>query len=520
MNFRKKVFILIFLSTLLRCCAAGFLEFGNDEVYYWTYALHLEWNYFDHPPMVAILIRLTTFNLILQNEFFIRLGPILCAAVNTWLIFLIGTRIKNEKAGWYASLLYTSSFYCSIIAGTFILPDSPQLLFWVISIFLMTEIISEGYDKRKKNLRLLLLGISIGFCIMSKVHGIFLWFGFGAYILFFQRDLFRSPYLYLSVLVTIIIISPIFFWNLENHFITYSFHNNRVGFFGKHLDTNSFLQQLFGSIFYNNPVNFFIYIVALVGIARKKTVIGPSYLRLYLLLGLPLIIVLLITSLFNETLPHWSGPAFISILLLSSAYYAELNQESSGIPRSISVAVCVFATIIIVGIPVIKWLPARLGSGDERVLGKSDITLDMNGWKQFSQKFDSLYKSDLGSNKMKEHAFLISDYWFPAAHLDYYLARPLHMQLFAVGKLTDIHHYGWLNKERPPFTRGTDAYFIYPSNYYGPPKMQLKNYFRIVDDSVIIRQTRSRIPVRNFVIYRMHDYRGGIPDDGVMKDNP
>jgi len=49
------------------------LELGNDEVYYQTYAQHLQWNYFDHPPMVALLIRLSTINLFFHNEFFVPL---------------------------------------------------------------------------------------------------------------------------------------------------------------------------------------------------------------------------------------------------------------------------------------------------------------------------------------------------------------------------------------------------------------------------------------------------------------
>jgi len=517
MNFRKTVLFLILLSALLRCGIACLLEFGNDEVYYWTYALHLAWNYFDHPPMVALLIRLTTFNLHFQHEFFVRLGPIICAAINTWLIFLTGAKIKDEKAGWYAALLYTSSFYCSVIAGTFILPDSPQLLFWVWSIYLMTGIIDEKIENKNKNL--LLLGIVIGFCIMSKVHGIFLWFGFGMYILFFQKSLLRSPYLYASILLTIIIISPIFFWNLENHFITYSFHNNRVGFFGKHLDTDSFLQQIFGSVFYNNPVNVILYIIALVAIARKKANMPSRYLHLYLWLGLPLILVLLAMSLFNETLPHWSGPAFISIMLITATYLSGKYPATRKIPRGILIAIILFLAIVTAGIPVIRYLPAQLGSREERILGKADVTLDMNGWRQFSEKFDSLYRADVRTGKMKENAALIADFWYPAAHLDYYIARPLQLRLLAVGKLTDIHHYAWLNKERAPLLQGADAYFIYPSNYYGPPRTQLRNYFRLVEDSVVISQTRSNIPVRNFVIYRMHDYLGGIGSDGVIVEN-
>lgn len=509
MNFRRKVFLLIFLSTLLRFCIAIFLEFGNDEVYYWTYALHLQWNYFDHPPMLALLIRLTTFNLHWQNEFFIRSGSILCAALNTWLIFLIGKGIKDERAGWYASLLYTSSIYCSIIAGTFILPDSPQLLFWVFSIYLMTAIIS---GQPNKNRNLLLLGISIGLCIMSKVHGIFLWVGFGSYILFFQRDLLKTPYLYVAIILTAIIISPIFFWNLQNHFITYSFHNNRIGFFGKKLDADNFFQQFFGSIFYNNPVNFILYVIALISMARSKINL-PSYARLYLLLGLPLIIVLLIMSLFNETLPHWSGPAYISIMLLTAAYFSAKQGANAKIPAGIRIAVILFFVIVIVCLPVVKWLPLQIGSKEQRILGKGDVTLDMTGWEEFSGKFDSLYKSDERIGLMKPHAFIISDYWFPAAHLDYYVAKPWQLQIIAVGKLVDIHHFAWLNKLSPAPVTGSDAYFIYPSNYYGPPRTTLKNYFRQVDDSLTIPQLRSGIHVRDFVIYRMHEYKGGIGEE-------
>ena len=506
---------MILFSTVLRCVIALSLEFGNDEVYYWTYALHLEWNYFDHPPMVALLTRLTTFNLHFQSEFFIRLGPIICAGINTWLVFLIGRKIKDERAGWYAGLLYSSSFYCSIIAGTFILPDSPQLLFWVMSLFLMTEITGESVQEKKKGLLLLLLGVSIGLCIMSKVHGIFLWVGFGAYILFFQRKILGNPYLYGAVLLTVVLISPIFIWNWKNDFITWSFHNNRVGFFGKRLDPDSFLQQVFGSAFYNNPVNFILYLSTLISIWQEKKAVSSNWLRLYLLLGLPLIGVLLVMSLFNETLPHWSGPAYISILLLTAAHLSGKNERSTKIPKSLLSAVILFLVITVAGVIAVRWLPVQLGKKDNKDLGKGDITLDMNGWKQFSQKFDSLYKSDIKTGKMKPNSPIIADYWFPAAHLDYYVAAPFGIDFMAIGKLRDIHHYAWLNKERPGLVAGNDAYFIYPSNYFGPPREELRRHFDHAD-SLVILQTRMNLPVRNFVVYRMHGYLGGIRRDGVF----
>jgi 4-amino-4-deoxy-L-arabinose transferase-like glycosyltransferase len=514
-DFRKKLLLLIVLATAIRFCIAGFLEFGNDEVYYWTYAQQLEWNYFDHPPGVALLIRLSTLNLLLQNEFFIRLGAILCAGLNTWLIFLIGKKIKDERTGWYASLLYTSSFYCSVIAGSFILPDSPQLLFWVLSIFLMVQIIDEGVSEKKRNWLLLLLGITIGCCVMSKVHGIFLWAGFGAYILFYKRAMLRSIFLYLAILLTLLCISPILIWNLQNHFVTYSFHNKRVGFFGKSLDTDSFLQQLFGSIFYNNPINFVWYILALMAIARKKIRIAGPYTPLFLLLGLTLIGILLLVSLFNETLPHWSGPAYISILLLTACYFSA--RTTRPLPKGILAANLLFLGIVVAGIPLIRYIPARLGKKEERVLGTGDVTLDMVGWDRFSRRFDSIYRADAKSGLMKSNAFILSDFWYPGAHLDFYVARPNQIPFLAIGRMNDIHHYAWLNEERPFLEPGADAYFIYPSNYYGPPKQGLKNYFYRVDDSLVLSQDRSGIRVRNFVVYRLHDYKGGLPRNGVVE---
>lgn len=212
---------------------AGSLELGNDEVYYQGYALHLQWNYFDHPPMLALLIRLGTFNGFFHHEFFIRLGSILCAAVSTYLIYRIGCRIRNELTGWIAALLYTTSFYTSIIAGTFILPDSPQVLFWIASIYLMVRIVQTPVASPTGPWPFILLGISAGLCIMSKVHGIFLWLGFLGFILFYRRDLLKSPFLYLGLAISLLIISPIYFWNVQNHFITYAYHNNRVTLWGR-----------------------------------------------------------------------------------------------------------------------------------------------------------------------------------------------------------------------------------------------------------------------------------------------
>lgn len=516
----KKLLYLLLISTAVRCLLAYWLEFGNDEVYYWTYARHLQWNYFDHPPMVALLVRLGTLGMHLRGELFVRAGAIACAGLNTWLVFLIGKRLRDERAGWFAALLYNSSFYCSIIAGTFILPDSAQVLWWVLAIYLMTLVTDEKQVAPRKGLLLLLTGTAIGLCIMSKVHGVFLWLGFGLYILLYDRKLLKEPALYAAAAITALIVSPILFWNMQNHFITYSFHNSRVGFLDKKLDWDAFLQQFLGSILYNNPVNVILYALGIWGILRTPDLVQPSFRRLYLLLGLPLILVLLVMSLFNDTLPHWSGPAYISLMLLAAVYYSWRLDSRRLLPGPILAPLLLLGFAATLGVAVIRWLPLQLGKTDQRVLGDGDVTLDMSGWHALQPAFDSVYRRDLRDGRISQDPRILSDKWFPAANLDYYVATPTGLSLFAAGRLVDIHHYAWLNRELPPMQAGSDAYFIYPSNYFGPPKKPLLDYFERMDTAALVPQYRAGVHVRNFVILRLIHYKGGIPADGILEPMP
>jgi 4-amino-4-deoxy-L-arabinose transferase-like glycosyltransferase len=507
LNFNKKIWLLIILSSLLRIWVATSLELGNDEVYYQTYARYLQWNYFDHPPMVAALIRVFTFNLYFQNEFFIRLGSIFCAAAGTWLIFLTGQRIGRARTGWIAAILYNTSFYTSIIAGTFILPDSPQVVFWLLSMYFMIRILEYPPMNKRQAVYFILLGASIGLCIMSKIHGIFLWLGFGAYIIFHRRDLLKSPMLWISGIISIVIIYPIYYWNQLNHFITYNYHQARIQFLGSSPDLDRLLQQILGSVFYSNPVNFVIYIITIRAILKGKFKHLPRVYPLLIWLSLPLILVLIWTSLFSETLPHWSGPAYLSLMLLASCFLEE-KTESYVSARWLRTAAWLHIGVIIIGVACIRLLPFPIGSQDKKFLGKGDVTLDMFGWRSFAIHFDSLYRADFATGRMKKNATIISDYWFPAGHLDHYYAIPYHHNLLAAGPINDIHHFAWLNQRRPQLQKGSDAYFIYPSNYYGPPKVSLKNDFTRVEDSLTMMQFRSGNPVRYFVIYRMHDFKG------------
>ena len=66
--------------TVLRLILAATLPVAPDEAYYWLWSQHLQPGYYDHPPMVALFIRIGT-ALFGATPFGIRLfGPLAAAA--------------------------------------------------------------------------------------------------------------------------------------------------------------------------------------------------------------------------------------------------------------------------------------------------------------------------------------------------------------------------------------------------------------------------------------------------------
>src|SRR5215213_3642628 len=126
-SYRKKFFVFVAILFPIKLFFAFWLELGNDEAYYWLYSQYLQWNYFDHPPMVAVWIRIFTLNLVFSNEGFLRLGSVVGCALSTWFVFKAVATLHSEKAGWFAACLYNASFYAGITAGVYIMPDTPQM---------------------------------------------------------------------------------------------------------------------------------------------------------------------------------------------------------------------------------------------------------------------------------------------------------------------------------------------------------------------------------------------------------
>lgn len=483
----------------------GVLELSNDEVYYYLYALKLQSNYFDHPPGVGLLIRLSTLNLLLNSELFVRLGAVLCAASGTYIIFQLGKELRNERTGWIAAILYNTSIYTSLIAGTFIIPDSPQLVFWLMALWIMYRIIGK-YDAGSPVgvMPWVWFGAMAGFAVMCKVHGIFIWVGMGIYLLLFAPRLLRTPGPYVAAVLTLVLMSPILFWNIDNDFITYRFHSERVAVEqGSVIRLDSFLQAIGGQFLYSNPVNVVLIIIALIKL-RQGSFLTSSASRFLLVSGVPIIMVVCGMSLFNDMLPHWSGPGFMVLTMVAAAWLESCMGYDSTLPFSVKAGGVLLGTAVVLAFSLIVLYPGTIGSQQSDRLGEDDFTLDMYGWRKFSTEFRH-WKSQQGDS-IPNNIRIVSHKWFPAAHLDYYVAQPLNMDLIGVGELTDLHTYYWLNRTRDDLQPGDDALVIIPSNYPVNFNETYKQYFRSVELLRTFSVERGGKKSRYFRLYRANHY--------------
>ncbi|MFC1734124.1 ArnT family glycosyltransferase [candidate division KSB1 bacterium] len=477
----RALYSLIILSALVRGFVAAFIELGNDEVYYWTYALFPDTSHFDHPPMVGWMIQLFTWNLTFDNEFFIRLASIVLGTVNTYLMFYLGKTIKDSLAGFYAALLYTTSIYCTVIAGTFILPDAPQVLFWLSGMIMLVKVLRPGHIEKKW---MLLAGLFIGLAMISKYHAILLWACTLAYITFFNKKWFTYWQLYGALLISFLVFLPVLIWNYQNEFISFTFQGDRVDIFKSGLNMDYFRREIFGQFLYNNPVNFVLIIISIIALIRGQQFIQKEYSKFLLMISLPIILLFLLFSLFRSTLPHWSGPAYLALLIITASHLSYKSQKKLShkilIPRPIMLSLVFISILIILGFGQINygWIHLK----GNRI---KDVTIEMYGWESIGTAFKEIYKKDMAMGIIDSNTVIISHRWFPAAHIDYYIAYPLQINVFGLGDLERIHKYAWINEKRGGLKVNQDAYFITTRFDYANPLSKYPYLF----DSIIPTDT-------------------------------
>jgi 4-amino-4-deoxy-L-arabinose transferase-like glycosyltransferase len=225
---------------LMRLVAAAVTPLTFDEAYYWMWSKHLAFGYYDHPPMVALVIRLGTL-LAGDSELGVRLFSILLALPMSYAVYRSAEILfGGARVGATAALLLNITMMASV--GTLIVtPDSPLLVSSSFVLFFLAKVLQSG-----RGAWWLAVGAAVGAALLSKYTSLL----FGLAILIWLlvvpelRRWFASPWPYLGGIIAFLVFAPVVYWNYGHHWVSFikqlgraRIEDFRLGYIGELIPT-------------------------------------------------------------------------------------------------------------------------------------------------------------------------------------------------------------------------------------------------------------------------------------------
>ncbi len=120
--------VLVVLALVaLRLVAAAFTPITFDEAYYWMWSKHLAGGYYDHPPMVALVIRLGTL-IAGDTELGVRLVSILLALPMSWAIYETTWVLFGGRRVAATGAIFLNVTLMAAVGTMIVTPDAPLLV--------------------------------------------------------------------------------------------------------------------------------------------------------------------------------------------------------------------------------------------------------------------------------------------------------------------------------------------------------------------------------------------------------
>jgi len=411
-------------------------------------------SYVDAPPFVAYL-NIIQAKLGLSYPLANRLLVIIFHLISTILLMLI---VKNNQSAEEKEALDEANnntlsdkllvtFLLAYIVpifglyGILILPDSGLILGLSIMLW-SSDNISRQKQVSLQNSLFLALGLGIG--LLSKYHILPLG---GGMLLGLYLDLLFMPNqdnqqsnwsnlakLILSVILGLIIATPLFMWNYANHYASFIFQLQH-GFNSNNWQLTSMLGFILGTLLYITP--WFAYMLGKYGLLKER--------RYYLLVPvISLSLILIMSSLRKNILPHWLAPAFWLLIP-----YAVINSRKLKLLKSM----CKYTTILWTLLLFILLLPggmlnvkkvAKLFNPDTS--GLADLLL----WQELPQLFaeNMSFQHSLATlnnspqNCQSSYKLIGASRWYWAAQLEYNMVFDANYKILNLD-LQSSNFYTW-----------------------------------------------------------------------------
>jgi 4-amino-4-deoxy-L-arabinose transferase-like glycosyltransferase len=212
-------------TTLLRLAIGALVPLFPDETYYWDWSRTLKPGYFDHPPMIAFLIRAGTaiFGI---HAIGVRFFSILAGTAAIYAVALTSRELAGDGAAKMAVLLLC----CMPLAAVGLIlatPDAPMLCAAAWALYAVVRALNtpETDDHRHPVRWWLLAGLAIGLAMASKYTAILVPAAIALACILHARlqNKFGEQGPYLAVIVAALVLAPVLWWNATHDWVSFKF---------------------------------------------------------------------------------------------------------------------------------------------------------------------------------------------------------------------------------------------------------------------------------------------------------
>lgn len=295
---KKAILLPLLILLIVGLVQSAFTNIGLDEAYYWNFAQHLDWGYFDHPPLVALMVWLG--GLIFPETLGVRFVTVLMTVAMYYLIWeMIPVRFRIQKrAPWvFLFLIFINPIFS--IYGFFTTPDVPLLLFTTCYLFAF-----RNFIKRSSLINAVILGVFMAGLIYAKYHGILVIF----FSVLARLKLLGNARFYLAGLTGVLLYIPHLYWQYTHDFVSFEYH--------LFYRATSFELKNVGEYFLNIilVLNPFLWALFIPGYFRKrKRDILPPVMHV---MFWGFILFFAFTSFRGHVEPHWVAVAAIPMTIV------------------------------------------------------------------------------------------------------------------------------------------------------------------------------------------------------------
>lgn len=349
---RRMLFFLWFLLNLLQ---AFFTEIHPDEAYYVLYGSHLAWGYFDHPPMVALLVWLSSKLWPFGGCLSVRLMTVLLHTATIFLIYKTTDLEDDNKKGllWFFVTGMSVNMFC--VYGFITTPDVPLLFFTALFFYLYKRYLHSN-NRASQWLYAVLIGVSVGCMMLSKYMGVLIL----SFTILSNLSLVADKKMWVALLIAIGLFSPHLWWQYANDFPSFSYH-----LVGRSTGMNFlyFAEYLPNQLLVFNPLVFCLMLY----VAWRQRSIGDCFTRSLSWCIIGFVVFFMLSSFRGHVEPHWTVAACVPALLLLTKWYVQtdLTRQNESLLYKLSALMLavVFVARIVLALNV---LPERFGLSGKR----------------------------------------------------------------------------------------------------------------------------------------------------------